>query len=418
VKAECKIGDYANEMQENLNSEIRIVLDRFTAWLERYGELSYDQYDLWASSLGQRSKAFYYRNPRVGAIAVAPFVFLDAFLPSVRRWFCIRKRFPIADAHFAMGFAFLFKATGETNYYQKAVHFLNILINTRCPGYEHYGWGYPFDWATNNGTSKKNTPLITTTPYVYEAFNSVYEIDGNKKWLEIMRSIAEHVANDYYDIEIKKGVCVCSYGAKKQSDLDRVRYIINANAYRAFTLADAAYRFSNSAYWETAQRNLNFVLESQESDGSWFYAADGTDSFVDHFHTCFVLKNLIKFERLTGNKGCHDAIKRGIEFYIKYLIDENRLPKPFAKTQRMTLYRRELYDYAESINLALLQLENYREFNKILNLQLSDLLSRWQKPDGSFRTRQLFLGWNNVPYHRWAQAQLFRSLCFWLLQGK
>ena len=39
------------------------------------------------------------------------------------------------------------------------------------------------------------------------------------------------------------------------------------------------------------------------------------------------------------------------------------------------------------------------------------------KPDGSFRTRQLLLGWDNVPMHRWAQAQLFRSLCCLLLQS-
>jgi hypothetical protein len=41
-----------------------------------------------------------------------------------------------------------------------------------------------------------------------------------------------------------------------------------------------------------------------------------------------------------------------------------------------------------------------------------DLLSNWQKNDGSFRTRKLYLGWDNVPLHRWAQSQLFRSLCF------
>jgi len=49
---------------------------------------------------------------------------------------------------------------------------------------------------------------------------------------------------------------------------------------------------------------------------------------------------------------------------------------------------------------------------------LNELVTRWQKPDGSFRTRQLFLGWDNMPMHRWAQSQLFRSLCFVLSESR
>jgi hypothetical protein len=42
---------------------------------------------------------------------------------------------------------------------------------------------------------------------------------------------------------------------------------------------------------------------------------------------------------------------------------------------------------------------------------MRDLFDRWIKSDGSFRTRELYLGWDDVPLHRWAQSQLFRSLC-------
>ena len=37
------------------------------------------------------------------------------------------------------------------------------------PWYTDRAWGYPFDWVTRNGTIAGQTPLITTTPYVYEA---------------------------------------------------------------------------------------------------------------------------------------------------------------------------------------------------------------------------------------------------------
>ena len=47
--------------------------------------------------------------------------------------------------------------------------------------------------------------------------------------------------------------------------------------------------------------------------------------------------------------------------------------------------------------------------------ELDDTLSRlinlngWQKADGSFRARQLLLGWDNTPMHRWAQSQMFQK---------
>jgi hypothetical protein len=87
---------------------------------------------------------------------------------------------------------------------------------------------------------------------------------------------------------------------------------------------------------------------------------------------------------------------------------------PFSKAPRLTVYRRELYDYAECINVAVLFQGRFPELERILTLVLTDLLQRWQKPDGSFRARELLVGWDNVPMHRWAQSQVFRSLCFFL----
>ena len=395
-------------MKEQLRDKLNFSLNRFIDWFENYGEVSQDQHDFWASSLGRRAKSFYYRAPFIGSAVVAPFVVFEAFIPSVRRWFSPPRRFPIADAHYAMGFSHIYKSTKKRQYLEKGKNFLSSLKRTRCQGYQYYCWGYPFDWETCRGTFKAGTPLITSTPYVYEAFKALYEIDHDNQWLEIMNSIADHALHEIREVEIAPGIRTCSY-----SPIDQ-RRVVNANAYRAFLLAEAAQQFSKDEYWNIGEKNLNFVLQSQQPDGSWLYAMeDGRDCFIDHFHTCFVLKNLVKVERITNCPKCKRAIERGVEFYLNRLIDKEGLPKPFAKTQRVTLYRRELYDYAESINLALILRERFGNFNKIIESQLSDLLSRWQKSDGSFRTRELLLGWNNVPYHRWAQSQIFRSLSFW-----
>jgi hypothetical protein len=394
--------------------EILQAVLRFVDWLNHYGEVSYDFQTFYAGRLGQRVKALYYRKPLLGTLAVSPIIFCEAFLPSTRRLYWKPQRFPIADAHYAMGFFRLARVLEQDRYASRALHFLEILDQTRCTGYDNYCWGYPFNWETVRGTITEGTPLITTVPYVYEAFKEAYQIDGQDRWLRIMRSIAQHALLDYKDFETSQTASTCSYTPNPE---DSVR-VINANAYRAFLLTSAACEFSDDRYRKVGQRNLNFVIESQNPDGSWYYANDGKRHFIDHFHTCFVLKALAKIEGLTGDPKCSSAIERGVGYYIRNLFDERGLPKPFSRPPRLTVYRRELYDYAECINLATLLRGRFSKLDDLLCTVLNHVLTVWQKPDGSFKSRQLLIGWDHTPMHRWAQSQLFRSLSFCLSVGE
>jgi len=282
-----------------------------------------------------------------------------------------------------------------------------VLLETRSRAFVRHAWGYPFDWVTVGGTLEAGTPMITTLPYVYEAFDQVYQLDSDPRWRGIKASIADHALLDYRDHCMGPGAASCSY----TPNADDEGRVVNASAYRAFVLTKAGIDFGDDRYTETARRNLNFVLQSQNEDGSWYYAMDQRRDFVDHFHTCFVLKALAKIEALTNSKACGEAIQRGVDYYLKHLFDDERLPKPFSRRPRLTVYRRELYDYAECMNLGVLLAGRFPLLDETLGFVLRDLLSRWRKSDGSFRARQLAVGWDNVPMHRWAQAELFRSLC-------
>lgn len=393
-----------------LRIEVEAAVGRFTRWLDGYGETSYDHQSYFASDLGRSAKALYYRKPLLGMLAVSPMILSEAFLPSARRLFWKPQRFPIADAHYAMGFAFLAATQKQESHLKRAVHFLEVLEKTRCKGFRNYCWGYPFNWETRTGTYHEGTPMITSLPYMYEAFRQVHQLDGNSHWLDVMQSIAQHALEDYQDFEISANASSCSYAPGKEN----TKGVINASAYRAFVLTRAAIDFSDEKYRKVGERNLNFVLESQNPNGSWYYSTDNVRDFVDHFHTCFVLKALTKIEQLTGSAQCRSAIEWGIDYYVKNLFDSDGLPKPFSKAPRLTVYRRELYDYAECINVGVLLSGRFPELDRIVSLVIADVLRRWQKTDGAFRARELLIGWDNVPMHRWAQAQMFRSLCFFL----
>jgi len=388
------------------STDLPSSLSRFVTWLDRYGETSYDHQSFFAGPVGRAAKRLYYRRPAMGTAAVAPMIVCEAFFPSARRLFWKAQRFPIADAHYASGFAFLAEAQGSETHYHRAAHFLDVLCQTRSAGFTRHGWGYPFDWATRGGILREGTPMITSLPYMYEAFDQVYRLDKNPKWREIMRSIADHALLDYHDLTTGPNASSCSYTPNPEDPCG----VVNASAYRAFLLLRAACEFQEPTFRDAGTRNLNFVLDCQNADGSWYYSMDGVRDFVDHFHTCFVLKALAKIEKLSGDDRLTASIERGIAYYVHSLFDDQRLPKPFSRAPRMTVYRRELYDYAEFINLATLLAGRFTELDALLPIVLQDVMNRWWKRDGSFRARELLVGWDNVPMHRWAQAQMFRSL--------
>jgi hypothetical protein len=392
------------------NDEVALVLGDFTQWLANYGELSRDHQTFFAGATGRAAKRLYYNNKLFGTAAVAPMIFLEAFLPSARRFFHHPTRFPIADAHYAMGFAFLYQTTRDPSQLENAIHFLTELKKSRCHQFKDYCWGYPFDWVTRNGVLKQGTPLITTTPYVYEAFLQVFKLDPREEWKLILESIARHASVDIKDFGTSQKASSCSYTPYDAGG------VINAAAYRAFLLTSASLLFSDDNYWKIAERNLNFVLENQNPDGSWFYAVDGVRDFVDHYHTCFVMKALAKIHALTGHTGTLKALGKGVGYYLGNLFDADGLPKPFSQAPRLTVYKRELYDCAECINLCVLLRDRFPLLDATLEEVVTHVLQEWVKRDGSFRSRKLYLGWDNVPMHRWGQAQMFRSLAFYLNQ--
>src|ERR1700745_4076175 len=112
--------------------KVRAAVLRFVGWLDRYGETSYEHQSFFASDLGRSAKSLYYKKPLLGTLAVSPMIFCEAFVPSARGLFWKPQRFPIADAHYAMGFFFLGQVLEQEQYYKRAFHFLEILEQTRC----------------------------------------------------------------------------------------------------------------------------------------------------------------------------------------------------------------------------------------------------------------------------------------------
>ena len=150
--------------------------------------------------------------------------------------------------------------------------------------------------------------------------------------------------------------------------------VVNASAYRAFLLFDAAQRFQNDEFRSKGWKNLRFILQSQKPDGSWLYAIDNPkEAFIDNFHTCFVLKNLYKLNRHICNATVQTAIRRGYDWYRANLFDENDNPKSFAIAPRVQIVRLEMYNIAEGITLGTLLKDDIPEAFELAQILDSSL---------------------------------------------
>jgi hypothetical protein len=354
----------------------------------------------------------------------APLILMEMVCPRLRGLFVKRDRYPTADAQLALAFLNLYELSQNTpftgsnlpqegplgcpaeTYLTKAKSLADDILTQSVPGYSGFCWGYPFDWQNVNGLMPKGTPHVTATPYCYEAFTRLFDLTGETCYLDVARSIAAFVDKDLNDSPTGSDSAASSYTPNDHGK------VVNASAYRAFVLFDAAWRFENDNYQAKAWKNLRFILQNQQSDGSWLYAIDNPpEAFIDNFHTCFVLKNLHKLNRRLQSTDVRQAVLRGYKWYRKALFDEQDNPKSFVLAPRLQIVRLEMYNVAEAITLGVL-LRNEIPEAFALSMTLGKRLVRsHQLPAGHWVTR-VYLGGirHTVPFLRWPQSQLFLAL--------
>jgi hypothetical protein len=402
-------------------TELWAMAGKFVAWLEDVGYESYDPYDIWGTRYGVLARRLYYRKHPVGLAMTAPLILMEVAWPRLRKLFVRKDRYPTADAQLALAFLNLHEvarakeaglapraSSGRTSicWLTKAKALAEDLLTESVPGWSGLGWGYPFDWQNVSGLVKKQTPHITATPYCYEVFTRLFDLTGDDDYREVARSIAAFVFEDLHDTPTGPDAAAGSY-----TPYDRSK-VVNASAYRAFVLFDAARRFHDGAYGTKAEKNLRFILDAQRPDGSWLYAIDSpAEAFIDHFHTCFVLKNLYKLNRDLHSPEVAGAVRRGYEWYRRSLFDSEDNPRSFTIAPRLQIVRIEMYNVAEAISLGTLIRTDIPEAFALADTLAARFVRRCQLQAGHWLTR-IYLGGigHRAPFLRWPQSQLFLAL--------
>jgi hypothetical protein len=313
---------------------------------------TFDPYDLWASRIGVAVRRNFYKDTFLGKIEAVTLSLLDLILPTVGR--CLfgaqPRYYPIISAQLLLEYTTRGLQTAEP-LTSATDHLRNIAVDPR--GTSGWAWGLGFPWMSKNGLYPPDVPFITHTPYVMEALLKLAKSPGLHGEAMAMFLGTWPFLESLKVMNEGKDFLALSY-----APVDEPRIVVNANAYAAFAYAmHAAYGNENvcETAKEKARRLIRWVVRQQEEDGSWFYFADRErGNFIDGFHSCFVVKNLIKVKRLLPDiEGTVDeAIGKGFGFIRSRLYDPRAvLVRRFAVCSHRDPFHWDLYDQAEYLGL-------------------------------------------------------------------
>lgn len=354
----------------------------------------FDPYDIWSCDFLGRLKQRWYQGEISAGIFLRLFALLDVLAPIT-----LRKILRINKHDFAHVEAMLLPLT--------LVERDSILSTFRSTLTSGRGWGLPFGWYSKNGVYDANTPYVTNTPYVMEALLSLAEepkshveamslFYGTWEFMESLRVMHEDEAT-----------LALSYAPVYEP-----RMVVNANAYAAFAYALHAVHgleIIRDLARAKATRLARWVTGQQNKDGEWLYYADSEPgNFIDGFHSCFIVKNLLKISRILPETESivGEPIARGWAFIQENLYDRKAgLCRRFVQRSHRDPYRWDLYDQAEFLGLLI----DFGRFEQALELA-ERVEQRFRKDEYWYcridilgrRWGRDFLRWGIAPflYHR------------------
>lgn len=370
----------------------------------------FDPYDVWALSGPGKAKLAFYRGKYWAKALCAMIALADYIAPESLRIALGVKR-DIAAHTLALAWM-----TNGANHEATGIAVVAELKRMAIKTGEGIGWGLPFAWWSKNGMYPANTAYATNTPYVMECLQHLKSIPA------CSREASELFDATFYFLEkLKRFADTNDFLTLSYATIDEPRIVVNANAYSMHAYGMHAYYGAperQDIARDRALRIAQWVISQQQSDGSWWYYADSAPgNFVDCFHSCFVVKNLISTSRLLPDVStiCADHIASGWAYIRSTLFDEkNGLCKRFSN-RSISLhdpFEWELYDQAEYLGL-LVDFGYLHEAQMFRNHVRSKFVRSgdWYTRIDVFQRRwgKNFLRWGIVPF-QYQEARLDMAL--------
>lgn len=310
---------------------------------------TFDPYDIWKTDFGIWVKDIFNTSRLLGALPAISLTLYDLLINNFLRLGYKKQEYPIVRALAAQILLNEYQLTNDQEFLFAANNHLEWLNSNKSVGYSGACWGLGFRWAAfKNVIYDANTPHATHTPYALEAFHRYTQITGNQQYVDLIKSCYQFYEKDLYVLYEDKDMMTVSYGPLKD------KIVTNVTSYSLFAYTIFLKYFPDQRDYIINKINkfYCFLYTNQREDGSWYYSHPEKESFIDCFHSCFIIKNLLKASKEIPLKDLDSLVGKGYKYIIDQFINKKiGLYKRFTINNKLSLIKFDLYDNAEVLNI-------------------------------------------------------------------
>jgi hypothetical protein len=377
----------------------QIAYDELFSWCQQHDFAGHDPFDALNSRLFQATPLAQSRNARLiwtQLLKRSPFDFRPLARVPVQR---NAKGIGL----FALAQIANYRRVRTEEAKRQAHSFLSKLLSMKLDGYGGACWGYNFDWQSRNFFAPGGTPTIVPTAFAARALiEGVQDLqDGQDENFGMVRSVCDFILEDLpRPVDDASGLCF-SYAPNTNTR------IFNASLLAAEVLAGVGKLTGEHQLLESAERAARYVVSHQHPDGSWSYGAEPKQSWIDNFHTAYILFSLKRIIEVSAiGAELQPALERGYQYWKNNFFLAEGWPK---------YYHDEPYPAdAHAAASAIVTFVECRQLDKDA-LNLAQNVASWtiqnlRDSRGFFYYQRRRFYTVRIPYMRWTQAWMLYAL--------
>ena len=284
---------------------------------------------------------------------------------------------------------------------QQARNLLSMLLSMRVEGCSGAAWGYNFDWQSRNFFAPRGTPTIVPTAFAARALIEAATVLNDDEYLNTARSVCDFILRDLpRTVDTETEVCF-SYAPNSST------HIFNASLLAAEVIACVGQLIDDAALCREAERAVRYVVNQQQPDGSWTYGTEPNQSWIDNFHTAYILFSLKRIITACSlNEDFRTALERGYRYWRETFFLADGWPKYYHDDA----YPADAHAGASAI-VTLLECRDLDETAATMAQQIASwTIHNLRDPRGYFYYQRRRFYTVRKPYMRWTQAWMLYAL--------
>lgn len=278
---------------------------------------------------------------------------------------------------------------------------LSMLLSMKVTGFAGPAWGYNFDWQSRNFFAPRGTPTVVPTAFAARAFIEATNAFQNEEYLQTARGICDFMLRDLpRTVDTETELCF-SYAPNTSTR------IFNASLLAGEVLGSVGKLVNDQSLREYAERTARYVINQQQPDGSWTYGTEPNQSWIDNFHTAYILFSL---KRIISACSLGMEFERPLERGYRYWKETFFLADGWPKYYHDNPYPADAHAAASAI-VTLLECRDLDETSATMAQQIASWTIRnLRDKQGFFYYQRRRFYTVRKPYIRWTQAWMLYAL--------